>query len=358
MGIDFFEVEMTVINPGLSTIEVKLAFGREYRYGVKPSVFYNLDRISSISPIGTSSDNVDVSAVEDCATKYSSGRTDTGGEWNFKFNVNDETIAQMDNMISVYKSAKAADDRIWFEVYSPYMDTAFFVVAEPQTKLPTPETGQNEAWVMDLNLVIQEFIGTDTAVNGKSGNIIRVYNGVNTDTGASNIVLYNNYESVSLAANEAETGKKFAYWTADDGTIIGYESAQDVFVINGYTSVTANYVDEDTTVDAVGLVVLSDISVNTLLGRRHIYATILPTLPSNCTGTEVGFIITSDSTLGDDLNVDNADDSIGEEYDPDHVIGGSVLASNGMNYIRGYLTYTDENNNEVTVYGDVIEVEA
>lgn len=155
---------MAVTNPGLSTLEVKLAYGVETTAGTKPAAFTQLERCNAIGGISLSTEQIDVSALEDTISRYAAGRADSGGTWNVTFNVNDEVITQLEGMITAFSTAKAASKRTWFQVYSPYLAKAFFVVAEPPTKLPLPETGQNEAWTMEIELVINEYVGMDTKV--------------------------------------------------------------------------------------------------------------------------------------------------------------------------------------------------
>lgn len=155
---------MAVTNPGLSTLEVKLAYGVETTAGTKPAAFTQLERCNAIGGISLSTEQIDVSALEDTISRYTAGRADSGGTWNVTFNVNDEVITQLEGMITAFSAAKATSKRTWFQVYSPYLAKAFFVVAEPPTKLPLPETGQNEAWTMEIELVINEYVGMDTKV--------------------------------------------------------------------------------------------------------------------------------------------------------------------------------------------------
>lgn len=155
---------MSVVNPGLSTLEVGFAYAVEATAGTKPESFTQLERCNSVGGISLSTEQIDVSALEDVVSKYTAGRMDSGGTWNVTFNVNDEVITQLEAMITASTTGKASSKRTWFEVYSPYLTKAFFIVAEPPTKLPLPETGQNEAWTMEIELVINEYHGLDTKI--------------------------------------------------------------------------------------------------------------------------------------------------------------------------------------------------
>lgn len=152
-----------ITNPGLSTLKVRLGYGVETTAGTKPAAFTWLQRVNSIGGVSLSTEQIDVSAIEDDVTKYTPGRQDSGGEWTVTFNVNDEVIAQLNTMIDAYE-ALTGGKRMWFEVYSPYMTNAFYVVAAPPLHLPIPETGQNEAWTMELTFTIVEYQDADTAI--------------------------------------------------------------------------------------------------------------------------------------------------------------------------------------------------
>jgi hypothetical protein len=155
---------MAVNIPGLSTLEVKVGYGVEATAGTKPASFTQLERCNAIGGISLSTEQIDVSALEDTISKYTSGRADSGGTWNLTFNLSDEVITQLEAMIAAATTGKAASKRTWFEVTSPYLAKGFFIVAEPPAKLPLPETGQNEAWTVEIELVINEYIGLDTKV--------------------------------------------------------------------------------------------------------------------------------------------------------------------------------------------------
>ena len=70
-----------ISNPGLSTLKVRLGYGVETTAGTKPAAFTWLQRVNSIGGVSLSTEQIDVSAIEDDVTKYTAGRQDTGGEW-------------------------------------------------------------------------------------------------------------------------------------------------------------------------------------------------------------------------------------------------------------------------------------
>ena len=104
------------------------------------------------------------SALEDYVTRTIAGRQDSGSTWTVTFNHTEEVETQLMAMISAYNTAKASNLRMWFEVWIPNATKAFFVVAQPPQKLPMPEFGQNALLTIDVELAIDEYIGTDTAI--------------------------------------------------------------------------------------------------------------------------------------------------------------------------------------------------
>lgn len=155
---------MAVQTPGLSTLGVKLGYAVETVAGTKPAAFTWLERCNNIAGIALSTETIDASALEDYTTKTIAGRQDTGGSWTVTFNHTEEVEAQLVAMISAYNTGKASDLRTWFEVWIPNATKAFYVVAQPPQKLPMPEFGQNALLTIDVELAIQEYIGTDTAI--------------------------------------------------------------------------------------------------------------------------------------------------------------------------------------------------
>lgn len=149
---------------GLSTLNVKMAYGVETTAGTKPASFTQLDRINNIGGISMDVEKIDASALEDTATKYVAGRADTGGDWNVTINFTDETVAQWETLISDYNTAQASNLNLWFEVTLPNQSDAFFVIAQPPQQLPMPEIGQNELLTMEISLTVVEYKGWDTKV--------------------------------------------------------------------------------------------------------------------------------------------------------------------------------------------------
>ncbi len=106
------------------------------------------------------------SALEDLVTRYVPGRQDSGGQWSVTFNYTTEVESQLVAMISAYETGQSQSTPLntWFEVWFPDTAKAFFIVAAPPKKLPMPEVSQNSLQTIELTFTINEYKGTDTAI--------------------------------------------------------------------------------------------------------------------------------------------------------------------------------------------------
>ena len=154
---------MAVNTAGVSTLGIKLGYAAETTAGTKPTSFTWLERCNSIGGITLETEQIDASALEDEISRYISGRQDTGGTWSVTFNISDEVIEQLETMISAY-TALTGGLKMWFEVWSPYLTKAFYVVAQPPKHIPMPEEAQNELQTVEMTFTIEEYKGTDTAI--------------------------------------------------------------------------------------------------------------------------------------------------------------------------------------------------
>lgn len=149
---------------GISSLGITFGWGVETTAGVKPTAFKQLHRINSIGDIVIENEVIDASALEDPVTRNIQGRGDTGGSFPVGVNYTPETVAQWQEVIEAYNTAKESGLRLWFETIVPGFTDGDFVVAQPPTKLPSPPKGQNELLVVDMNLVIEEYVGLDEKV--------------------------------------------------------------------------------------------------------------------------------------------------------------------------------------------------
>lgn len=151
---------MAVSTAGISSLGVRVGYG----VGVsKPTSFTWLERCNAIGGISLETEQIDASALEDYVSRYIQGRQDTGGTWELTFNISDEVIDQLETMISAY-NAMSGSEKMWFEVWSPYLTKAYFVIAQVPTNIPVPEFSQNELQTVSMTLTLEEYKGMDEGI--------------------------------------------------------------------------------------------------------------------------------------------------------------------------------------------------
>lgn len=148
---------------GTSTLGVLGGYSLEATAGTKPAAFTLLTRLNAIGGINLDVEQIDASALEDMVSRYIQGRADTGGTFPITVNMTPETITEWQTLISAY-AGRTDGLRMWFDIYFPQLNKSFFIVAQPPSQIPMPEVNQNELATMEMNLIIEEYIGVDTAV--------------------------------------------------------------------------------------------------------------------------------------------------------------------------------------------------
>lgn len=154
---------MAVNTSGISTLGIRLGYAAETTAGTKPTSFTWLERANSIGGIALETEQIDASSLEDEISRYIAGRQDTGGTWTVTFNISDEVIEQLETMIEAY-TALTGGKKMWFEVWSPYLIKAYFVIAQPPKHIPMPEEAQNELQTVEMTFTIEEYKGMDEAI--------------------------------------------------------------------------------------------------------------------------------------------------------------------------------------------------
>lgn len=149
---------------GISTLGVKVGYAVETTAGEQPASFTQLTRVNSVGGITLSTEQIDASALEDTITRYIAGRQDTGGTFDITVNLTDETIAEWTTLIAASKAAEEDGKSTWFTVWSPYLEKAFFIVAQPPKNIPMPDISQNELETVAMTCIINEYKGMLTKV--------------------------------------------------------------------------------------------------------------------------------------------------------------------------------------------------
>ena len=148
---------------GVSSLGIKLSYGIESISGEKPGAFKQLTRINGIGGITIEPETIDASALEDLVERSVAGRGTTGGTIPITINLTDETMSEWETLIEEY-SGMGSGLRMWFQISSPYLERAFYVVGQPPLEIPMPDMSQNELLTAELPITIDEFKGMDTKV--------------------------------------------------------------------------------------------------------------------------------------------------------------------------------------------------
>jgi hypothetical protein len=153
---------------GLSTLGVTFSYGVETTAGTKPTSFKLLTRINSIDEITVTPEAIDASALEDKQTRNIAGRDTVTDTVAVTVNKTDATIEEWKTLITAYNGLTGGK-RMWFQEITPGISDAEFFVAQPPSKLPITGKEQNSLLTMAINLIIEDMVGTDTAVTPTSG---------------------------------------------------------------------------------------------------------------------------------------------------------------------------------------------
>ena len=149
---------MAVNTAGISSLGVRVGWAAEETAGTQPDSFTWLERANAIGGISLETEQIDASALEDEISRYIAGRQDTGGTWTITFNISDEVIEQLEKMITAYTELNGGK-KMWFEIWSPYLSKAFYIIAQPPLHIPVPEFSQNELQTAELTFTIEEYKG-------------------------------------------------------------------------------------------------------------------------------------------------------------------------------------------------------
>ena len=145
---------------GLSTLGVKASYAVETVAGTKPSTgWLQLERLTSIGGLSLSTEQIDVTAIEDVFKRYAAGQQDTGGNIEIGFNVTPEVIAQIEKLFNASNTAKSASKATWLQISHDDMSRAFFIKIECPRAIPVPETSANSAWQITVNFIVSSYEG-------------------------------------------------------------------------------------------------------------------------------------------------------------------------------------------------------
>lgn len=169
--------------------------------------------------------------------------------------------------------------------------------------------------------------------------------------------------AVTVTADKAEEGKKFAYWTID-GVVKSYDEVYKFYPSKACT-VEAVFVEADAVVDYQVLVNVDRIDTTTVESKNvFYYSWYVPVEEMNVTFVKAGVLaVNKDNYTGSNLYVGTTDMNVydrfpsGANLKPVNSYSwtkGSVVA--GQTWVaKAYVQYKTAEGNIITVYSDVIE---
>ena len=214
---------------------------------------------------------------------------------------------------------------------------------------------------IDDDVVIKAVFKKTEAVN-----TVTVENGM---INGKTIAKVSPYSQVSVVANEAPAGMKFAYWAVGgaDGTPVSYDKIY-TFVVTGDTALTAVYTEDDVTkIASVAMDAASDSHITVVNDRFSLSYSGKLTLPEGYEIVEFGMVLsnqdaqyyTSDNmVIGGVVNGVATVKIVGETLNEqgqcklniNNVAAGVTRAG------RLFMTVRDADGNEFTVYSDTWSV--
>ncbi len=196
-----------------------------------------------------------------------------------------------------------------------------------------------------------------TVVANWTRQIIPVQVTVNGGTGSGS---YNANSAVTVVANEAPQGQKFAYWTGAQGNIKSY-NAEYKFFPSGDTEVTAVFVAEDVQINYEVLVDVDSIDTTTIADKNVFYFSWY--CPEEYTFVKAGVLAVNKDNYNEDTFVAGTAD--GNVYDRspsgtnkpvNNVSWTKSSVTSGEIWIaKAYVQYRDAQGALVTVYSDAVE---
>lgn len=133
-------IQRFVIN--LSTAGIKLGYAVEASKGAgRPTSNYiQLIGVKSTPSFNPAPETLETTTLEETEWKtYIDGLKDMGGALEFTFNLTQDLVDQWDTLMTAYEAAKAAEKRVYFEIYIPGLTKSLFFAGNP-SEMGLPET--------------------------------------------------------------------------------------------------------------------------------------------------------------------------------------------------------------------------
>ncbi len=183
---------------------------------------------------------------------------------------------------------------------------------------------------------------------------VGVYGGKLEDGSAEGDFVINT--PVTVIADPAEEGMKFAYWENDYGEIVSYNTVY-TFILEYYIELTAVFVPDEEAVYKTGSAEITNITKQESVNGMSFSATFA--VPEGCKIDFAGIVATSDSAKAEALTAENADYVRGgaqKELNGRFTWTKSNVDPNETWYARAYLVYTDAAGETHTVYSSTLSV--
>lgn len=166
--------------------------------------------------------------------------------------------------------------------------------------------------------------------------------------------LYKPGDVVSVTANEAVSGEKFAYWLKD-GLIASYSTSWKFYMPERNVSIEAVYKKNTESIEQMGTSCIESICANS--ENKTITFVSVGNVPVGCSIEYLGVVATSDADTAKNLTTATAEfvrgDGAGYQSYKYTWTKGNVKG-NEIWYVRSYLKYKDASGNIHEMYGDVV----
>lgn len=131
---------------------------------VAPATYTTVQGATSISEISSEKEQIEVTPLSETEYKqYVGGLADPGGTWEIGFNESNALHTEWESIVSAYATAKASGLRMYFTVYHPDMQKAFFLIGEPNA-LGFGGAEVSSAYSNTGRITINEVLGWNTAI--------------------------------------------------------------------------------------------------------------------------------------------------------------------------------------------------
>lgn len=117
----------------LSTAGVTFGYAVETTKGTRPTTGYSLiPDVKEIPEMNPEPSTLETTVLSETEYKtYIEGLKDLGGALSFSANYTEELETKWGELVSAYKTAKAEDLSVWFEIKHPQLDKSVFFTGQP-----------------------------------------------------------------------------------------------------------------------------------------------------------------------------------------------------------------------------------